>query len=160
MPNENEELQISVNWARGDWIVLSASCDVIRGDDTHVLLARVLEATAENLGAENAKVRKQRTEILRQGYDWRRFLLAPFDAATPAFPLSFAEYAHQRFLPLAYMRAHCAGQRLRLLSPFREKFGNWAAANLGRVGVEDSCQIPRVTGLSASAIVEIIDEGA
>jgi hypothetical protein len=157
-PPEGAQLPCPLRFARGSWIVVSASCDVVRGDDTHVILSRVVEGTQQNLKAENPKAHREKLEVLRQGYDPARFLLARFDDITPAFPQSFVEFRAQTFLPLGYLKRHCDGPRLRLKPPFRERFGNWAASNLGRVGIEDSSLIPKITGFSASAVLRATDD--
>jgi hypothetical protein len=157
-PIDDEESSVKVAFARGNWIVLSASCDVVRGDNTHVILARVVDAKEENLKAPNQKALEDKIEVLRQGYDPARFLLAPCLACNPRFPLSFVEYRQQAFLPLTYLKGQPLDHRIRLKSPFREKLGAWAAANLGRVGVEDESQIPRQSGFSASAVLKTVEE--
>lgn len=157
-PPDDTPLETHPTFARGSWIILSASCDIDRAVDTHVLLARVIDASQTNLRAESTKVHKDKLEVLRQGYDPARFLLAKNDNTDPPFPQSFVEYRQQVFLPINYLRRQCDGSRLRLKPPFREKFGNWAGANLGRVGIEDAAQIPRITGFSASAVLKIVDD--
>ena len=157
-PQEGEAIEANPIFARADWIILSASCDVDRSTPFHVLFARVIEASQTNLKAETAKVHKEKLEVLRQGYDPARFLLARNDDASPPFPQSFVEYRVQAFLPGEYVRRHCDEPRLRLKSPFREKFGNWAGASLSRVGIEDAIQIPRVAGFSASAVLRTSDD--
>ena len=158
-PSENEPMAVRVRYARADWIVVSASCDVIRGNDVHVLLARVAEVNAETMRAPKAAELRDKIEVLRQGYDPWRFLLARTDDAIPPFPMSFVDYRQQVFLPLAYMLAHCSRPRLRLRPPFREKLGAWAGASLGRVGVEDASQIPKQSSFSASNVLKAV-EGA
>lgn len=152
------EQSVRILSTRGDWIVLSASCDIVRGDNTHVLLARVAEVNDANLRADGPKSLQNKVEVLRQGYDPARLLLAEFGDAEPPFPMSFVEYRQQVFLPLQYLKAQCAHPRMRLKSPFREKLGSWAAANLGRVGVEDHAQIPRKAGFSASEVLRTVDD--
>lgn len=129
---------------RSDWIVLSASCDVQPGRPARsqaVLLGRVLSCTSENLNnARTEKDVRERIEILRRGFDPMRYLLAQHNEP-PDFPLSFVVFRLQLTMPLAYIRRHFTGLRLRLRSPHRERFGNWAGECLSRVGVEDSEQI-------------------
>ncbi len=156
-PPDGAPVEVHPQFARGNWIILSASCDIDRAVDAHVLFARVVEASQENLKAESPKVHKEKLEVLRQSYDPARFLLAKNDDADPPFPQSFVEYRHQLLLPTGYVQRHCDGPRLRLKPPLREKFGNWAGANLARVGVEEASQIPKITGFSASAVLKTVD---
>lgn len=140
-PSGEESLAIDAHYERGDWIVLTASCDLQRDTDTHALLARVIEATASNLNnSQTDKERLERLEVIRRGFDPLRHLLAehPED---PKLPLSFVGYKTQVLLPIEYLRRNCTGPRLRLRSPHRERFGLWAGANLSRVGIEDSEQL-------------------
>lgn len=151
---------LDLELAEGDWIVLSGSCDVEeRVDRGHVLLARVLPVTETTLGAAGAKALAEKVEVIRRGWDPARFLLAECPAIDPAFPLSFVQYRSQLLLPIGYVRAHCAGRRLRMLSPFREKLGIWAGAALSRVGIESDQDIPPLRGqLWAAQILRGMDE--
>lgn len=131
---------VSLEHAQGDWIVLTASCDMERTRKGQVLLASITHATQENLKVGVEKDRRERLEVIRKGFDPLRFLLAEC-ADEPQLPLSFVAYRTQVLLPISYLRRNCTGPRLRLRSPHREKFGAWAGANLARVGIEDSDQI-------------------
>ena len=134
---------IRLDLALGDWIVLSASCDVDeRKADGQVLLAHVLPTTEKTLGASGAKDLKEKQEVIRRGWDPTRFLLAPCLGITPELPLSFTQYRTQALMPLAYLRRQCATPRIRMKPPFREKFAVWAGAALARVGIEDAENIP------------------
>lgn len=140
-PSGEDQITISVQYQRGAWIVMTASCDLERNNRGHVLLSRVIEATAANLNnVQTEKERLERLEVMRRGFDPLRYLLAEH-AEEPQLPLSFVGYRTQVLLPIKYLRRNCAGQRLRLRSPHRERFGVWAGANLSRVGLEDAEQI-------------------
>jgi hypothetical protein len=150
-PPPAEPPPITCDMALGDWIVLSASCDVAeRIENAHVLLARVLPADSERLGVSpgNPNARKElseKVEVIRRGMDATRFLLAECPAIEPELPLSYVSYLPHALMPLSYVRRHCRGPRLRLRPPFREKFGQWAGTALSRVGIEDEAAIPRAT---------------
>lgn len=123
---------------RGTWIVLDASCDVDQAKVKHVLVARVVEASKEMLGANNEKTLTERLECIRQGLYTTRFLLAEIPGE---FPLSFVEFRQHYVVPLAHLV--CVNNRIRLRSPFREQFGNWVGSCFSRVGPEDNTLIPR-----------------
>jgi hypothetical protein len=144
-PGEESKLrEASLQFGRADWIVLSASCDVQPGrgsNQRQVLLGRVFACNEENLkDVKTAKDLKERVEVLRRGFDPMRYLLAQH-TAEPELPLSFAVFRIQLTMPLAYLQKCCQGPRLRLDSPHRERFGNWAGACLSRVGIEDAEQV-------------------
>jgi hypothetical protein len=126
-----------------DWIILTASCDLEQGRVDQVLLARVIPATEETLGAPNEKEFLSRCEVIRRGLDPSKFLLAPSEQVVPRFSLAVVLFRQQVLLPIKYVLAQCSGARLRLRHPFREQLGNWAAACFSRVGPEDPTLIPR-----------------
>lgn len=147
----------------GDWIVLDASCDVDYGPNRppscqHVLLASVRAATRQALKTDVEKEFNVRLEVMRKGLMPSRFLLAAHDDAQIVFPLSFVQYSARVLVPHAYLLRHCDQPRLRLKSPHRESFGNWAAACISRVGAEEEAQIPRfVPQLHAGQVVAAVD---
>jgi hypothetical protein len=47
-------------------------------------------------------------------------------------------------MPADYLRRNHGKRHLRLKHPFRESFGSWVAANIGRVGPETSTLIPPI----------------
>ena len=139
---------VPVQCARADWIVLDASCDVDHGDArrpavSHVLLVRVVSADLAGLSAKTEKELKERCEALRQGLVYSKFLLAACPRLEPNFPLSLVEYRQRSLLPHGYVLAGAtrSGPRLRLRSPIRERFGNWAGAAISRVGPEEVATI-------------------
>lgn len=150
--------QIPLKWSRDDYIVISASCDIVRGEDTHVLLARMVEGSEKNLRVQSEADRLKKLEVVRQGYDPARFLLPECPDPAAPMPMSVVFYREQAFLPLQYMLANCVGPRLRLRPPFRERFGFWAAANLGRVGIEDESQIPQLAKFSAGGVLKAMSD--
>jgi hypothetical protein len=139
-PKDKAPLEVNIHYLHADWIILSASCELDRAGQANVLLCRVFSATHENLQTKNEKDLSERLEVIRRGFDPRRFLLAEHPSE-PRMPLSFAGYRTQVFLPDDYVRLHCTGPRLRMRPPHRENFGNWAGGNLGRVGIEEADQI-------------------
>jgi hypothetical protein len=150
---------IDVELTKGDWIVLSASCDV-SGDKLHghALLASVLPATEQTLNASGQKALEEKMEVIRRGWDPARFLLAEFPSSAPPLPLSFVQYRAQALMPLAYLRRQCVGPRLRMRPPFREKLAAWAGSALARVGIEDSENIPQFKKqIFAAQIVRALD---
>lgn len=143
---------------RADWIIVSASCDIARGDDSYVLLSRVLPATADQLGT-NERDLDRRLEVVRRGNDLTKFLLAEYPLIEPPFPMSYVNYKTQVLLPIQYVRSHCDRPRLRMKPPFREKLGVWAGSNLSRVAVEDWANIPQFSArLFSGDILNVTEE--
>jgi hypothetical protein len=135
-----EKFEVTVEYELADWIILSASCDIDRIKEGHVLFARVFQASDKYLKVKTDTERRERLEVLRRGFDPQRFLLAEH-TGKPELPISFVGYRTQVLLPVDYVLEYCKGDRLRMRPPHREKFGAWAGANLGRVGIEDADQI-------------------
>lgn len=160
MPPENPAEHDPVYEARqSDWIVMTSSCDLAQRRCHQVLLAEVFPANAENLKADSEKVHKERVEVMRRGYDPRKFLLAECPAVDPRWPRSFAAFWNQVSMPLEYLEQACTEDRLRLAHPFREKFGNWVGKNFSEVGPEDESQIPVATDrLYSTHILRNVEE--
>lgn len=152
-----------LKFERADWIVLSASCDVQPGRPTRsqpVLLGRVYPFTAENLNnVRSDKDLRERIEVFRRGLDPMRYLLAEHRTA-PEFPLSFAVFRLQLTMPLQYVQRCAVGPRLRIKSPHRERFGNWAGECLSRVGIEDAEQVrfERDSGLYPAQVLRAVPD--
>lgn len=162
--NGNAMGNVAAQYERGDWIVLSASCDIqpgrAGGPVQQVLMGHLYECVAENLnGAKSDKDVRERIEVLRRGLDPMRFLL-PEHRAEPRLPLSFAVFRVHVALPLGYVRRNCIGPRLRLKPPHRENFGAWAGQCLGRVGIEDAEQIrfEKTHGLYPGQVLRAVSE--
>src|SRR5206468_10044413 len=134
----DQQPSVTPEWGVGDWIIMSASCDVDRPQGyPHVLLGRVLPATPENFGLrDEGKEFQKRVEVVRKGLDPSKFLLAEHPGVSPAFPLSVVQFRVHVTMPIDYLRRSAVGRRLRLRHPFRESFGNWVGANMSRVGPE------------------------
>lgn len=151
-----------IEFLRGDWIVLSASCDIQQRtglSKQQVLMGRLYECTGENLNnAKTDKDIKERVEVLRRGLEQSKFLL-PEHRADPRFPLSFVLFRLQVTLPLTYVVRNCTGPRLRLKPPHRENFGAWAGQCLGRVGIEDAEQIrfAKSQGIYPSQVIRAVE---
>lgn len=138
--NPGDKFEVAVEYELADWIILSASCDVARIKEGHVLLARVFHASEKHLKTKTDTELRERLEVLRRGFDPLRFLLAEH-VGKPELPISFVGYRTQVLLPVDYLLRYCTGDRLRMRPPHRENFGAWAGANLGRVGIEETDQI-------------------
>jgi hypothetical protein len=136
------ETRVPFDWGRGDYIVLSASCDVDQRGYPYVLMGRVVPATSQHLKCSEKELAQQ-IEVRRQGLVPSQFLLAPFQDIEPPFHLSLVTWKTHALIPIEYLRRSCTMPRLRLKSPHRERFGNWAGTNLSRVGPETDAQIPR-----------------
>lgn len=139
-----QKLPVEPEWDIGDWIVMSASCDVDRPNGyPHVLLGRVLPAIPQNFGLQDdGKEFQRRLEVVRKSLDPSRFLLAEHPRAEPPFPLSIVQFRVHVTMPIDYLRRAPVGGRLRLRHPLRESFGNWVGANISRVGPENAVLIP------------------
>lgn len=153
-PGQNDPLP--VEWILGDWIIMSASCDVDRGSEKYpyVLVGRVLEATSDKLGVKEKKLDGV-IEVIRRGWDPTKFLLAECPALKPPFPRSFVPFRPHLTLPLDHLVRACVGKRLRLRSPFREWFGSWVGSNFSRVGIAEASQIPPQPGASTETILSL-----
>jgi len=136
--------KIPAEGSLGDWIIMSASCDVGHTSNKYpyALVGRVLPAISERFGGAKGKELEQMLEVMRRGNDPTKFLLAECPRLDPAFPRSFVQFKPHLTMPLEYLKRACVGKRLRLKSPHREAFGNWVGRNFSRVGVEDRDQIP------------------
>ena len=140
---------VEVEWGHGDWIIMSASCDVERPENVYpyVVLGRVVPSTPDVLGTKSEKEHNERIEVIKKGLEPGRFMLAECLVAAPPFPQSLVQYRVHLTMPASYLRRNCAGQRLRLRHPFRESFGNWVGANISRVGPETETLIPEIPGV-------------
>jgi hypothetical protein len=142
IPGPDQHLPIEA--LLGDWIIMSASCDVAHTSKKYpyILVGRVLEATSEKLGGAKGKKLQSVIEVIRRGWDPGKFLLAECPDVDPPFSRSFAQFRPHLTLPHGYLERACVGKRLRLRSPFRESFGNWVGNNFSRVGIEEGAEIP------------------
>lgn len=142
-----DEVEVNLQASRGDWIVLTASCDLEQRRFDHVLLAAVYPANRENLrvppGADEDELDKYQ-EVVRQGLAPAKFLLPRYEDIEPAFPRSVAYIRVNVSLPMTYLQENCTSSRLRLRHPFREKFGNWVGRRFSEVGPEDYALVPRI----------------
>lgn len=136
--------EVEVGTVSGDFIIVSASCDVDQKGYDYVLLNRVYAADETNLGLKGDDLQKA-IEVIRRGLHPARFLLSSTESINPSLPLSFVTSKQHTLLSIQYLRSKCVGPRLRLRSPLREAFGSWVAACFGRVGIELSAQIPRLS---------------
>lgn len=143
-PTDKSQFTVVPEWQKGDWIVMSASCDLDRSADDypHALLGRVVQATIGTFGVTTDKEFRQRCEVIRKGLEPSKFLLPEHPNAQPPFLLSTVLYRQHVTMPADYIRRECGGRRLRLKHPFRESFGAWVGANIGRVGPETHTLIP------------------
>jgi hypothetical protein len=148
-----------MSYDRGDYIVLSASCDVDQPNYPYAVLGRIVEATEANLKL-TGKDYKTRVEVLRQGLVPSQFLLAQSSAVSPSFVQSIVQHKVHALLPVQYLRKCCTSPRLRLKHPFREKFGNWVGSCFSRVGPEDHTLIPQVAKIFPSHVVSANSDDA
>jgi hypothetical protein len=144
----------------GDWIVMSASCDVAHTSKKYpyVLVCRVLEANSGHLGGVKEKKLQGVIEVIRRGWDPGKFLLAEYPAMNPPFPRSFAQFRPHLTLPHEHLRRACVGKHLRLRSPFREWFGNWVGNNFSRVGIEEGAEVPPAA-VSSEDVLSLVTIG-
>jgi len=126
------------------WIVLTASCDMDQRSVHSILLAEVRDATPTELKVSEKQVDTV-VEIVRQGADPRKFLLAPLECIVPPFPLSVAFIRNQVLMPRPYLESLATSSRLRLRHPVREQFGNVVGSVFSRVGPENQVNIPKMT---------------
>jgi len=138
---------------RGDWIVLTASCDLDQRRCLHVLLARIFPIKRETLRLRDNEDLDEYREVIRLGYYPSKFMLAEYPRIEPPFPLSFVEYRQNFTMPIDYIHRACSGKRLRLRHPVREKFGNWLGSCLAAVAPEDDVTIPRFKQLFPARIL-------
>ncbi len=149
--NDGELLRLKHE--RGDFIVASASCDVDRNGYPHILLNKVVAATAPNLKTSPSELPRQ-LEIRSRGTVPSQHLLAQSIHDSIVFPLSIALHKYHALLPADYLRSLAAAPRLRLRSPHRERFGNWVASCFGRVGIDDAEQLPRFSDFGPQHVLE------
>jgi hypothetical protein len=154
---QGEAQSIRAEYHRGAYIILSASCDVDQRGYDQVLLTRIVDATHQTLKVQTEKEFHLKLEVLRQGLVPSQFLLAAHPEVSPVFPLSVVQYKVHSLLPIQYVKRCCTGERLRLRSPHRERFGTWAGANLSRVGPENDSLIPRFTQIYAKDILAAVE---
>ncbi len=155
-------VQIPVGWHRGDWIVMSASCDLDRPETyPQVLLGRVLtaERALPETTAKNEEELRKTLEVARRGQDPARFILPEHPAVTPPFPCSFVQAKVHVTSPIEYLLKACGKPRLRLKHPFRESFASWVGANISRVGPETHTLIPKfIKNLYPGHVLKATDE--
>ena len=152
-----DDAQIACEWAVGDWIVATASCDIVQRRNAHCLLCRVSEANSATLRAQTEKELAERREVIRKGQHPRRFLLPEFRSATPALPLSVVVFEQQVLLPVRYLQESATVERLRLMHPFREKFGSWIGERFSEIGPEDHTLIPQFVRTFEKHLLETND---
>jgi hypothetical protein len=105
---------------RGDYIVLSQTCDLENDKLQEVLLADVREYQSATYANNRARSRAFRDALI-QGSDWAYFLLPDFEGP-PSLPWSIVNF-HYLFLVdvgACIRRAEEMGGRLRLVSPYKE----------------------------------------
>ena len=145
LPTEvsGEEVTVSGTFTRGDWVIVTPSCDLDTGRSTQAILALCVAATDENLKAQGRTDRDQKLQVVSQGLDPSRLLL-PEHATEPVFPLSIVSNLRLGTLPPAAIKRFVADRpRLRLKHPFRERLGNWCGQWVSRVGPENDTLMPR-----------------
>lgn len=145
LPSEvsDGEVTVSGTFARGDWVIVTPSCDLDTGRSTQAILALCVPVTDENLKAQSRTDRDQKLQVVSQGLDPSRLLL-PEHASEPLFPLSIVSNLRLGTLPPAAIKRFVGDRRrLRLRHPFRERLGNWCGQWISRVGPENETLMPR-----------------
>jgi hypothetical protein len=105
---------------RGDYIVLSQTCDLENDKLQEVLLADIRAYQSDTYSDDRARSSAFRKALI-QGSDWAYFLLPEFKG-NPSLPWSIANF-HYLFLVdvgACTKRAVQIGDRLRLTSPYKE----------------------------------------
>ena len=152
-PPDDTVKDLLEHW-RGDWIVLTPSCDAETGRlRSNILLAKILPATPEVLKVAGADF-KRRLEVMRQGKLNGRRLLPAAPHADPLFPLSVVECRLQGFAPRERLSEYDPGLRLRLKSPMREQFGNFVGQGFSDVGLEKQLEMDPFAGIGYAEILE------
>jgi hypothetical protein len=109
-----------IRTGRGNYVVLSQTCDLENEKLQEVLLADV--STYQSAASSSDMVRSSKfRKALVQGSDWAYFLLPEFDGP-PAFPWSLVNF-HYLFLVdvrACSTRADQMGNRIRLMPPYKE----------------------------------------
>lgn len=149
VPSEGLEAQVPLpgEFLRGDWVIVSPSCDIDNDKTKHVLLAACQPVSAATLKAQSQTDMDQKLQVVSQGLDPSKFLL-PEHTADPRFPLSIVSNLAIGVMPVGTIRRF-VGQnaRLRLRHPFRERLGNWCGQWISRVGPENETLMPRFTSI-------------
>jgi hypothetical protein len=137
------QIEVAGKFDRGDWIIVSPSCDLDTERTNQAVLALCVSATMESLKAQGQTDMSQKLQVVRQGLDPSRMLL-PEHTDEPKFPLSFVTNLRVGVLPPSAIKRFVGdGRRLRLKHPFREMLGNWCGQWISRVGPENDTLLPR-----------------
>lgn len=105
---------------RGDYVVLSQTCDLENNKLQEVLLADIRDYQSATYSTDRARSKAFR-KVLVQGTDWAYFLLPEFEGP-PNFPWSIINF-HYLFLvdvDACTRQAERLGNRLRLVPPYKE----------------------------------------
>jgi hypothetical protein len=128
--------EAAFTWQERDVIIISQTCDLVPGREkiTEVLLCSAWsrsELTSGHLATARGLEDARRGNL--PGYQ----LLAPCDLSGFARELRIVDFRRVYSLPLAYIRqrAAMAGDRLRLLPPYREHLSQAFARFFMRVGL-------------------------
>jgi len=105
---------------RGDYVVLSQTCDLENDKLQEVLLADVSDYQSAARDSERARQTAFR-EALIQGSDWAYFLLPEFEGP-PRLSWSIVNFHYLFLVDVSACRkqAEQLGQRLRLVPPYKE----------------------------------------
>lgn len=130
-----EEVVAEFEWVERDLIVISQTCDLIKGREKvcEVLLCAIWPCA--EVGGHLATPKGM--EDARQGNLPPYHMLAPCDLAGFEADVAVVDFRRVYSLPLAYVResASSIGDRVRLLPPYREHLAQAFARFFMRVGL-------------------------
>jgi hypothetical protein len=118
--DENAPGGYRIRVGRGDYVVLSQTCDLENDKLQEVLLADVRDYQSATYSTDRARSKAFRNALI-QGSDWAYFLLPEF-GGNPRFPWSIVNF-HYLFLVdvgACIRQAEQLGNRLRLVPPYKE----------------------------------------
>ena len=134
-PEDEEPSVVQFDWVERDVIVLSQSCDLEKGHEkvAEVLLCAIWPCA--EVGGHLATARGM--EDARRGNLPAHHMLAPCDLPGYQSDVVVVDFRRVHTLPLSYFRnrASSAGNRIRLLPPYREHLAQAFARFFMRVGL-------------------------
>jgi hypothetical protein len=129
-------LKATFKWGERDLIVLSQSCDLVKGmgDVTQVSLCAIWRQSEFKAGHALADVNN--LERARKGQMPRYHLIARSDVPGFEREVQVVDLQQVYSLPVTFLRRRaCMGKRLRLLPPYREHLSQSFARSFMRVGL-------------------------
>jgi len=138
---------------RGDYVVLSQTCDLENDKLQEVLLADVRDYQSATYSTDRARSKAFRNALI-QGSDWAYFLLPEFEKA-PRFPWSIVNFHYLFLVDVAACtrQAEQLGDRLRLIPPYKEHLAQSFGRYMMRIALPNTAHafanvapVPRPTG--------------